>query len=101
METDWYPASYPWHVVLELDRSEKRIRIKKGEPLARLIPVRRDAYLAKQMSPDAFEDFFERGQQWLATHGRFEHEGEHEGGVADITRTYVKQQKRAKFVVMP
>jgi hypothetical protein len=23
VETDWYPASYPWHVVLELNRSEK------------------------------------------------------------------------------
>src|SRR3954462_9656817 len=74
IETDWYPASYPWHAVIELDRSEKRITIKKGEPLCRLIPVRRDAYFAKQMSPQSFDDFFDRGQRWLATHGKFEHE---------------------------
>ncbi len=95
IETDWYPASYPWHVVLELDRSEKRISIKKGDPLARLIPIRRDTYFAQQMSPGNFDDFFARGQQWLATHGSFEHEG-----VADITRTYVRQQTKSKFVVM-
>jgi hypothetical protein len=103
IETDWYPASYPWHAVIELDRSEKRITIKKGEPICRLIPVRRDAYFAKQMSPQAFDDFFDRGQRWLATHGKFEHEAADETapkGVADITRTYVKQQVRSKFVVM-
>jgi hypothetical protein len=95
IETDWYPASYPWHAVIELDRSVKRITIKKGEPLCRIIPVRRDAYFAQQMSPRSFDDFFARGQRWLATHGTFEHEG-----VADITRTYVKQQAKSKFVVM-
>jgi hypothetical protein len=108
IETDWYPASYPWHAVIELDRGEKRIRIRKGEPLCRLIPVRRDAYFAKQMSPQAFDDFFDRGQQWLATHGKFEHEpaegerrdSEAANEIADITRTYVKQQVRSKFVVM-
>jgi hypothetical protein len=59
------------------------------------------------MSPRSFDEFFERGQQWLATHGRFEHEPADEsagvgGGrnVADITRTYVKQQMRSKFVVV-
>jgi len=104
IETDWYPASYPWHAVIELARSEKRITIRKGEPICRLIPVRRDAYFAKQMSPQSFDDFFDRGQRWLATHGKFEHEaaGPADGsaGVADITRTYVKQQVRSKFVVM-
>ena len=30
VDTDWYPASYPWHVVLELDRSQKRIEIKRA-----------------------------------------------------------------------
>jgi hypothetical protein len=49
------------------------------------------------MSPGSFDEFFARGQQWLATHGSFEHEG---GEVADITRTYVRQQTKAKFVVM-
>jgi hypothetical protein len=108
IETDWYPASYPWHVVLELDprdprgRDEKRITIRKGEPLARIIPVRRDEYRAAQMSPAAFEEFFERGQEWLAAHGKFEHETADAGDarVADITGTYRKQQKRAKFVVL-
>jgi hypothetical protein len=106
IETDWYPASYPWHAVIELDRSEKRIAIKKGEAICRLIPVRRDAYFAKQMSPQSFDDFFDRGQRWLATHGKFEHEaaygagGGAGAGVADITRTYVRQQVRPKFVVM-
>jgi hypothetical protein len=103
VDTDWYPASYPWHVVVELDRSQKRVTIKKGEPLCRVIPVRRDAYFAKPMSPTGFDEFFARGQKWLATHGTFEHEGSPRAqsrGVADITRTYVKQQVRSKFVVM-
>ncbi len=95
IETDWYPASYPWHCVIELSPKEKRISIKKGEPLCRVIPVRRDTYFAQEMSPQSFDDFFVRGQQWLATHGTFEHEG-----VADITRTYVRQQVKSKFVVM-
>ena len=68
----------------------------KGEPLCRIMPVRRDTYFAQQMSPATFDDFFARGQQWLATHGKFEHEG----AVADITRTYVRQQVRSKFVVL-
>jgi hypothetical protein len=95
IDLDWYPASYPWHAVLELSRKEKRITIKKGEPLCRVIPVRRDTYFAQQMAPAAFDDFFARGQQWLATHGKFEHEG-----TVDITRTYVRQQVRSKFVVL-
>jgi hypothetical protein len=96
IETDWYPASYPWHVVIELDSKQNRVTIRKGEPLCRVIPLRRDRYVAGQMSPEQFDAFFERGQQWLATHGRFEHEG----AVADITRTYVKQQVRSQFVVL-
>ncbi|MEO6436383.1 MAG: DUF6065 family protein [Tepidisphaeraceae bacterium] len=109
IETDWYPASYPWHAVIELDRDAKRVTIKKGEPLCRLIPLRRDAYFARQMSPQSFDEFFARGQRWLATHGKFEHEsgdGAAGGavraakGVADITRTYVKQQVRSKFIVI-
>jgi hypothetical protein len=94
IETDWYPASYPWHVVIELDRAEKKITIKKGEPLCRVVPLRRDKYFAGQMSPVEFDDFFDRGQQWLATHGKFEHEG-----TVDITRTYVRQQIKSKFIV--
>jgi hypothetical protein len=113
IETDWYPASYPWHAVIELDRDQKRVTIERGEPLCRLIPVRRDAYFARPMSPAAFDEFFARGQTWVAAHGTFEHEqagseGEpaasaaaaRERGVADITRTYVKQQVRSKFMVI-
>ena len=94
VDTDWYPASYPWHCVIELDPRERRIRIKKGDVLCRVMPVRRDTYFAGQMSPEAFDRFFEQGQQWLATHGRLR-----EGRVVDITRTYVKQQIKSKFVV--
>jgi hypothetical protein len=115
IDTDWYPASYPWHAVIELDRGEKRITIQRGEPLARVIPVRRDTNFARPLSPGDFDAFFDRGQRWLATHGRDEHEpaacpADHGGrggakprshpGVLDITRTYVKQQVRSKFVVM-
>jgi hypothetical protein len=95
IDTDWYPASYPWHAVIELDRAAKKVTIAKGEPLCRVIPLRRDTYFAKQMSPSSFDEFFLRGQKWLATHGQFEHEG-----TVDITRTYVKQQLKSKFVVM-
>jgi hypothetical protein len=95
VDTDWYPASYPWHTVIALDRSVKRVTIRKGEPLCRVIPVRRDTYFAGAMSPQSFDEFFARGQQWLATHGRFEHEG-----TVDITRTYVRQQARSRFIVM-
>ncbi len=95
VDTDWYPASYPWHTVIELDASEKTIRIEKGEPLARVVPVRRDTYFAQPMSPTAFDEFFAKGQQWLTTHGRAEHEG-----VVDITRTYVRQQMKSRFAVL-
>jgi len=97
VDTDWYPASYPWHVVLDLSRKEKKIQIARGEPICRIIPLRRDTYFAGPMSPSDFDAFFARGQKWLQAHGRFEHEST---GVADITRTYVKQQVKSKFVVM-
>src|SRR5687767_5863478 len=58
VDTDWYPASYPWHVVLELGRNEKRIDIKKGDPLCRVMPLRRDTYFAQQMTPGEFDAFF-------------------------------------------
>jgi hypothetical protein len=95
VDTDWYPASYPWHCVIELSPDEKRIAIRKGDPICRVIPVRRDTYFAQQMSPATFDEFFARGQKWLATHGKFEHEGQ-----MDITRTYVRQQVRSRFVVV-
>jgi len=95
IDTDWYPASYPWHCVIELDPSQRRIRIEKGEPLCRVMPLRRDTYFAGAMTPGEFDAFFARGQTWLATHGRAQHEG-----AVDITRAYVKQQIRSKFVVL-
>jgi hypothetical protein len=98
IETDWYPASYPWHCVLELNRKERRVAIRKGEPLCRVIPVRRDTYFAGQMTPGDFDAFFARGQRWLATHGQVQHEDP--SGTVDITRTYVRQQVRSKFVVL-
>jgi len=96
VDTDWYPASYPWHVVLELDRNERRITIARGEPICRVMPVRRDTYFARPMTPEQFDAFFARGQQWLATHGKVQHEG-----TVDITRTYVRQQLKSRFVVLP
>lgn len=118
VETDWYPASYPWHCVLALDREAKEITIPKGEALCRLTPVRRDTYFARPMSPSEFDDFFARGQDWLATHGKppelappaaLEGKGkgkgrgkktpEVESGTLDITRTYGRQQARSRFIV--
>ena len=97
-ETDWYPASYPWHAVLELYPSRDRVEIKAGDVLVRATPLRRDTYFAQQMSPGDFDAFFERGQRWLATHGRPHESG---GGEAlDITRTYVKQQAKSRFIVL-
>lgn len=127
IETDWYPASYPWHCVLELDPAARRVEIARGEPLCRVIPLRRDTYFAQAMSPDAFDRFFARGQDWLAMHGKLPAgHGEsapplaevppgrkprrarkaaagHEAdpGLRDITRTYTRQQVRSRFLVLP
>lgn len=95
IETDWYPAGYPWHAVIELDPSRKSVTIRKGEPLCRVMPVRRDSYFAAQMTSTEFDAFFARGQRWLAEHGRAEHEGD-----MDITGTYVRQQLKSKFTVI-
>ncbi|MGH7215006.1 MAG: DUF6065 family protein [Tepidisphaeraceae bacterium] len=100
IDTDWYPASYPWHTVIELDRRERRVTIRKGDPLCRVIPVRRDTYFANEMSPTDFDAFFARGQRWLAAHGKVEHETPAGARAVDITRTYVRQQVRSRFVVM-
>jgi hypothetical protein len=100
IEPDWYPASYPWHVVLELDPREKKVTIHKGEPICRIVPLRRDTYFAGQMTPEAFDELFARSQRWLSTHGR-EAEGATAGdGTLDITRTYVRQQMKSRFVVL-
>lgn len=119
IEPDWYPASYPWHCVLELPREGARVTIARGEPLCRLIPVRRDTYFARPMSPARFDELFARGQDWLATHGRAPASppaarGQGPAGkrgkrgkpaaapppdTLDITRTYGKQQVRSRFLV--
>ncbi len=104
-EIDWYPASYPWHVVLELDPRRERVEIKQGEVLCRLLPMRRDTYFARPMSDGEFGDFFDRGQRWLATHGKA-HNADGcpatslGGDALDITRTYVRQQVRSRYVVL-
>ena len=103
-EIDWYPASYPWHVVLELDAARDRVEIRRDDVLCRLVPMRRDTYFARPMGDAEFGDFFDRGQRWLATHGR-PHECPMSGGAGasdalDITRTYVKQQVRSRYVVL-
>ena len=99
VETDWYPASYPWHAVLELDPSRDRIAIEKGQPICRLTPVRRDAYFAKLMTADEFDAFYQRGQKWLSTHGK-PHAAAGDNGTLDLTRTYVKQQAKSRFIVL-
>lgn len=96
IETDWYPASYPWHCVLELNPAHKRIRINRGDPLCRLIPLKRGDYEARPMSPRQFSTFFDRGQEWLKTHGRMHEQGA-ASGTLDITRTYSRQQKKSRF----
>ena len=96
IDTDWYPASYPWHTVIEFDPKQKKIRIEKGEPICRIIPVRRDTYFAKQMTQAGFDEFFARGQDWLAEHGEAAEGGE----TMDIRRRYVRQQIKSKFVVL-
>lgn len=101
VETDWYPASYPWHAVIELSEKEKKITIHRGEPICRVIPLRRDTYFAGQMTPEAFDEFFARGQRWLTAHGRPVGDEDHaSAGTLDITRTYAKQQIKPRFVVL-
>jgi hypothetical protein len=107
IDTDWYPASYPWHTVLELDPAAKKIEIAKGTPIARVVPVRRDTYFARQMSPTAFDEFFARSQKWISSHGREitdpaggETPTKDAQGTRDITRTYSRQQVRSRFITM-
>jgi hypothetical protein len=95
LDTDWYPASYPWHCVIELDRAEKEVHIEKGEPICRLFPVRRDHYFARELSTQEFESYFRRTQDWLMRNGKGETEG-----MTDITGAYVKGQQLSKFSVV-
>ena len=95
IDTDWYPASYPWHCVLVLSPAEKEIHISRGEPLCRLFTVRRDHYFASEMTPSEFEGFFHRSQEWLRRYGKGEKDD-----MVDITGNYVKQQRLSKFSVI-
>ena len=94
VETDAYPASYPWHCVLELDRRVPEVHIARGEPLCRILPVRRAEFVAREMDDEAFGAFFDRGQAWLAEHGKGP-----PGPMMDITGAYTRQQRRAVFRV--
>ncbi len=96
VDADRYPASYPWHCVIELDPREKAITIPKGEPVCRLFTVRRADYAAQEMSRDEFDAFFRRGQEWLARHGKGP-----PSGMMDITGAYRKVQKKSRFEVRP
>lgn len=96
VDSDWYPASYPWHCVLELERGLEEVRIGRGEPLCRLFTVRRDSYFAREMSTAEFERFFQRTQEWLLRHGK----GEKEEATTDITGAYIKGQQLSKFSVI-
>ena len=96
VETDWYPASYPWHCVLELDRGLREVRIARGEPLCRLLPLRRDSYFAREMGSGEFERYFQRTQDWLARHGK----GERSETAMDIRGAYGRQQQLSRFSVI-
>ena len=95
-DTDWYPASYPWHCVLELDEACDEVAIEKDEPLCRLMLLHRDHYFAREMLPDEFGKFFERTQEWLARNGK----GTDDEGTTDITGAYARQQRLARFDVI-
>jgi hypothetical protein len=96
VDTDRYPASYPWHCVIELDPREKMITIPKGSPLCRLAVLRRDRYTAREMSLEAFDRFFARGQRWLARHA----EGP-PSEMMNITGAYARLRRMARFTVRP
>ena len=95
LDTDWYPSSYPWHCVLELNPDHDEIRIPAGEPLCRVFTVRRDQYFAREMSPADFHDHFERSQRWLERYGKGAKEG-----MVDIQGNYGQQQRLSNFSVI-
>jgi hypothetical protein len=94
LDTDRYPASYPWHCVIELDARESEIVIPKGAPLCRLTLARRARYAAREMSLGEFDRFFERGQRWLKRHGKGE-----PSDMMDITGAYARLRDPARFSV--
>ncbi|MFG0329143.1 MAG: hypothetical protein ACF8PN_04520 [Phycisphaerales bacterium] len=101
VETDWYAPAHPWHTVIELPRIEEspidEVVIPEGERLCRLVPLRRDAFEAVEMSAADFGALFAEGQKWLMAHGRDLLHGDD----LDITGQYAKQQRQPKFTVAP
>lgn len=95
IDTDWYPASYPWHAVLEFDRREKRVFIPKGTPICRLYVVPRGQHFAREMTQPGFDEYFARSQRWMLENGKGE-----PSGMMDITGAYVRQQRRSRFDVI-
>jgi hypothetical protein len=100
IETDWYKPAHPWHGVIELPRIEDspvaEVVIPKGEPLLRLVPLKREDYHAREMDDPAFGRYFAEGQHWLGQHGKEPVEGD-----VDITGAYAKQQNNSTFKVRP
>ena len=77
-------------------RGEKRITIRKGEPLCRVMPVRRDTYFAQQMPPARSTTSSPAASSGSPRTARCSTRTR----TVDITRTYVRQQVKSKFVVM-
>ncbi|MCA9319432.1 MAG: hypothetical protein KDB53_01795 [Planctomycetes bacterium] len=96
VDTDWYPASYPWHCVLELDPNAERVEIARAEPLCRVFSVRREHYFAREMSDREFDDYFRRSQEWIQRHRR----GESADGTSDIRGAYGSSQSLSRFSVI-
>ena len=61
-------------------------------------PTSQAEIIAALRTITAIDGLTEDEYRWLATHGNFEHESGAEG-VADVTRVYAKQQRKARFVV--
>lgn len=102
IECDSYSPAHPWHAVLELPRIEERpdisrVVIKEGATICRLLPIQRSDYAAEEMSGHHFGALFQRSQTWLSMHGR----DLGEDNDVDITGEYARQQKRARFKVIP
>jgi hypothetical protein len=96
VETDRYPASYPWHCVLELDPKAREVVIPNGTPICRLAIVRRGSYVAREMRVADFDRFFDRGQRWLARHGKGAR-----SEMMDITGAYARLERASRFEVRP
>lgn len=103
LDTDWYFPAHPWHLVIELPKGRRRqgesVQIQAGEPLCRLTPVRRGAYVADEMDSEELMENFAAGQQWLTDNGRPSDDPKAPAGALDIRGAYAKQQRTASFAV--